>query len=573
MRLKLLTLLFLIHFSAFAQTREHAFEINAQLGRGMNLSMFEGNTNSVTVSKWNPDYPRMIAELGFNHVRIPIRWEPSGRSNPEAPYNINPDFLDQIKLVVDSCLDNGLFAIINMHHHEALFADPDGQKERFLSQWRQISEFFKGYSDKLIFEILNEPHSLLTPEKWNVFLADAVTAIREDSPQRIVSIGTADWGGLGSISDMVLPADENIILTIHYYNPFSFTGQGASWIEGADAWLGTKWNNTEPERQKVQKDFAPLKEMEEQQNIPIHIGEFGSYSKGDSISREKWTTYVARYIESQGWSWAYWEFCEGYGIYNPGTGTYNQFLVDALQNNPMPEPSYYAATPVYASNFSMGSTEWDLRNSNVAVSTKQTKNGQMVISISTIGSSGWYIQLVKYGIKLEAGKKYRVRFKARAENGRSLTAYVGEGTEPWGAHSNYNVFSLTDIMEEYSYTFDMTTNDNDARIKFDLGTSTADVYFESIVIESIELQDPTTSIAIKEYKSEIYPNPVTNRLTINNFDHFEQLIITNINGSKILNRRLNNQSNFIDVSHLASGIYFVSLLNQKNRLTTKIIKK
>lgn len=197
----------------------------------------------------------------------------------------------------------------------------------------------------------------------------------------------------------------------------------------------------------------------------------------------------------------------------------------------------------------------------------------MVISISTIGSSGWYIQLVKYGIKLEAGKKYRVRFKARAENGRSITAYVGEGTEPWGAHSNYNVFSLTNIMEEYSYTFDMTTNDNDARIKFDLGTSTADVYFESIVIESIELQDPTTVIATKEYKSEIYPNPVTNRLTINNFDHFEQLIITNINGSKILNRRLSDQSNFIDVGYLASGIYFVSLLNQKNRLTTKIIKK
>ena len=75
-------------------------------------------------------------------------------------------------------LNNGLSAIINMHHHEALFADPDGQKERFLAQWKQISEFFKDYPDQLLFEILNEPNGNLTANKWNIFLADALTTIR-----------------------------------------------------------------------------------------------------------------------------------------------------------------------------------------------------------------------------------------------------------------------------------------------------------------------------------------------------------------------------------------------------------
>ena len=574
MRLKLLPLMLLLfQFSIYAQTREHAFRINEQLGRGMNLSMFEGNTNNVTVSKWNPEYPHMIAELGFNHVRIPIRWEPSGRSNPESPYNINPDFLDQIKLVVDSCMNNGLMAIINMHHHEELCGDPDGQKERFLSQWRQISEFFKDYSDKLLFEILNEPHSNMKPDKWNVFLADAITAIREDSPNRTVLIGTADWGGLGSVSDLQLPDDDNIILTIHYYNPFSFTGQGAGWIDGADAWLGTKWNNTESERQRVQNEMAPLKELETQQNIPIHIGEFGSYNKGDELSREKWTTYIARYIESQGWSWAYWEFCEGYGIYSASGGTYYQFLVDALINNPMPEASYYATTSVYTSDFSMGNSEWDLRNNSGASSTKQNTDDQMVISISNPGSSGWHVQLLKYGIKLEAGKKYRVRFKAYADGERSLTTYVSEGVDPYAAYSSYKQFSLSDITKEYSYTFDMTKNDNDARIKFDLGTSDANVHFESIVLESIQLQEPTSAIAVQEYKSKIFPNPVSNQLTINNFDHFEQLVISNINGSTIFSQQLSEQSSQIDFSQLTPGMYFVTLLNKNDRLTTKIIKR
>ncbi|WP_297095037.1 cellulase family glycosylhydrolase [uncultured Draconibacterium sp.] len=573
MKLKLLSLLFLFHFSIYAQNREHAFELNKQLGRGINFGgMFEGFSNSVSSGKWKPEYAQMVANLGFNHVRIPIRWEPEGRSNPEAPYNINPQFLDQIKEVVDSCLNNGMFAIINMHHHEALFDDPNGQRERFLSQWKQISEYFKDYSYKLIFEILNEPHGHLTPDKWNIFLSDALAAIRIDSPDRIVSIGSADWGGLGSISELELPDDENIILTIHYYNPFSFTGQGASWIEGSDAWLGTKWNNTEPERQRVQNDFAPLKTLEEKQNIPIHIGEFGSYSTADDASREKWTTYIARYVESQGWSWAYWEFRDGYGIYNPITNRYYNFLVDALLHNPMPEAAYYAATPVYTSDFSRGNSEWDLRNNSGAVSTQQDKNDQMVISISTASSSEWHIQLVKYNVKLEAGKKYRVRFKARADNERSITAYVGEGAAPWGAYSNYNTITLNDILEEYSYTFNMTKDDNNARIKFDLGASDSDIYFESIILEAIELETPTTVSLHAEVKTKVFPNPATNQLCVSNSDDFEQLIISNANGTIVLSKQLSEHLNQIGISQMPPGIYFVTLLNQHNRFTTKMIK-
>ena len=572
MRLKLLFLLFLFHFSVYAQNREHAFEVNSRLGRGINMSMFEGNTNSISVSSWNPEYPHMISELGFNHVRIPIRWEPSGRSNPESPYNINPDFLDQIKLVIDSCMNNDLMVIINMHHHEALFADPDGQKERFLSQWQQISEFFKDYSDDLLFEILNEPHGSLNAEKWNTFLVDALTTIREDSPNRVVLIDAPEWGGVSGFPKLELPDDENIIATIHYYNPFSFTHQGAGWVDGADAWLGTKWNDTETERQRIRNEMAVLKTAEEEQNIPIHIGEFGAYGKADDASRKKWSTFMSRYIESLGWSWAYWEFSAGYGIYNPNDGTYRQFLVDALLHDTIPEPAYYEATAVYESNFSSTISEWDLRNNSGASSTKQRTDDQMVISISTTSGSGWHIQLLKYGIKLEAGKRYRVRFKAWADGERSITAYVGEGVEPWGAYGNYNGFTLTDITKEYSYTLDMTKNDNDARIKFDLGTSDANVHFEYVVLESIELKTPTSVEIREEIKSKIYPNPANQQLTINNADHFEQLIISNINGCQLISKPLAEQINRVEISCLASGIYFVTLLNQNSRFTKKIIK-
>ncbi|MFV0592343.1 MAG: cellulase family glycosylhydrolase [Draconibacterium sp.] len=574
MRLKLIFILLLFHISIFAQTREKAFEINSKLGRGINFgNMFEAPSETEWGNPWLPDYPRIIAELGFNHVRIPIRWEPAARSNPAAPYTINQVFLNRIKQVVDSCLDNGLYAIINMHHHEALLADPDGQKERFLTQWKQISEFFKDYPDQLLFEILNEPNGNLTAAKWNIFLADALTTIREDNPDRIVLIGTPEWGGLGGLSKLELPDDENIILTVHYYNPFQFTHQGAEWSDGSDDWLGTKWNDTETERQVMQNDFAPLNAIEQAKHIPIHIGEFGSYSKADEISRKKWTTYLARYFEKQGWSWAYWEFSAGFGIYIPDTKTFNQFLVDALLHNPMPEAAYYVGTPVYASDFMQNTSGWNVYTQSGASAIKENSSGNLDVTISSVGTEAWHVQLVKNNIQLKAGKKYRVTFTAKAAGNRQINGYTGQSVSPWSSYSGFNSYSIGTDFSTFSYVFDMNVTDNAARLVFDLGQSAEDVSFKSIILEEIVLQEPTSSVIIKQIKSKVYPNPVNGQLTVSNLDNFDQVTVRNSNGQLMINKSLYQYENNIPMGELASGIYFVSLWNQKNRFTTKIIKK
>ncbi len=340
MRLNLTILLFLVVFLSRAQNREKAFEINQKLGRGINYgNMFEAPSETAWGNPWKPEYAGIIADLGFNHVRIPVRWEPSERSSDVPPYTIETAFLNRIKQVVDSALNNGLFAIINMHHHDVLFENPDNQKDRFLAQWKQISAFFKEYSDSLLFEIMNEPHGNLTPEKWNNFVADVLPVIRENTPERIVLIGTPEYGGLSGLSALQLPNDDNIMITVHYYNPFHFTHQGASWVGSvADEWLGTKWTDTEDERNIVKQEFAPLITFSQQNHIPVHIGEFGAYSTADMVSRAKWTTFLARYFEQLNWSWAYWEFCAGFGIYNPTSKTFYTELVDALLHNSMPEP-------------------------------------------------------------------------------------------------------------------------------------------------------------------------------------------------------------------------------------------
>ncbi|QIA08693.1 cellulase family glycosylhydrolase [Draconibacterium halophilum] len=556
------------------QTREKAFEINAQLGRGINFgNMFEAPSETAWGNPWKPEYPKIIADLGFNHVRIPVRWEPEERSAATEPFTITPEFLNRIKEVVDSCLNTGLYAIINMHHHEELFENPDGQKERFLTQWKQISEYFADYPDSLLFEILNEPHGNLDATKWNTFFADALSTIREDNPDRVVLIGTAEYGGLGGLSKLELHDDDNIIVTVHYYNPFSFTHQGAEWSNGTDAWLGTEWTDTETEREIVQDEFAPLKAWEQQKNIPVHVGEFGSYSKADMDSRERWTTYIARFIESQGWSWTYWEFSAGFGIYNPDDDSYNNRLIDALLNNEMSEPAVYVGTAIYSSQFDQTINDWSLSTNNGAGATLIQSSGNLAVDITTAGSEGWHIQLAKNNVALEAGKKYRLTFKAKSVDDRTATSYVGMNVSPWSSYSGYSGFSLTDTFRVYSTVFDMTTTDNYARIVFDLGTNASDITIEYITLESVEIQFPTSVESVKILKSKIYPNPTYNQLFIDNQDDFQQLQLKTIDGQTIQQTQLANHLNEITVDKLSSGIYFVTLSNQVLQQTFKIIKK
>jgi endoglucanase len=569
------SLLIVIALSLNAQNREKAFEINEKLGRGINYgNMFEAPTETAWGNQWKPEYAGIIAKLGFNHVRIPIRWEPSDRSQSSPPYTVNPTFLNRIKQVVDSALNNGLYAIINMHHHEALYENPDAQKDRFVAQWKQISEFFKYYPDSLLFELMNEPHGNLTPEKWNEFYPEALDTIRKDNPDRIVLIGTANYGGLGGLPYLELSEDENIILTVHYYNPFQFTHQGASWVgTNADEWLGTEWLDTETERDVMRQEFSPLKAFEIQHNIPVHIGEFGAYSKADMKSRARWTTFLSRYLEELGWSWAYWEFSAGFGIYNPSNKTFNTELVDALLNNEMPEPGRYVGTPVYTSNFQTGNDGWNLNAQQGASAQLTRANNTLNISIGNPGTAGWHVQLQKGNISLQEGKKYRYSFKAKAETARSMTTYIGMSQNPWSAYSGYNGVTLADTFAVYTFIFDANTTDNSARMVFDMGNSDINISVTDIKIEEVTFQPPTGISGIEKQTLNIYPNPVQNRLFFTHTGEFEKLTIFNIQGKPVIERSIRELENSLDVSELQPGIYLINFSGEEKTVTQKFIKR
>ena len=276
----------------------------------------------------------MIKEAGFDSVRIPIRW--SAHALTEKPYTIEQAFFERIDWAVKNALFRGLFVIINMHHYDELYDNPKEHSERFLALWQQIAEHYSDCPDSVLFEFLNEPCKQLNDEEWNRLIAETIKTVRKTNPRRIVVIGPTNWNSIDKLPALKLPADDkNIIVTCHYYQPFNFTHQGAEWAgEQSKSWLGTKWTAAEQQKQDVSRDFDKLSDWGKKQNRPIYLGEFGAYSKADMQSRVLWTDFIARQAEKRNFSWAYWEFCSGFGVYDSTNNQWRASLLNALIPNP-----------------------------------------------------------------------------------------------------------------------------------------------------------------------------------------------------------------------------------------------
>ena len=565
----LLFILSTFYFTSIAQPT--IFEINKNLGKGINMgNMFEAPSEAEWGNPFRDDYFKRIAELGFNHVRIPIRWDVSSRALLTSPYTINTSFFERIKYVIDKALAENLYVIINMHHHDALFTDPDGSKARFISQWAQIAAYFKGYDHRLLFEVMNEPNGALNAAKWNVFFKDALTEIRKTNPTRGILMGIAPWGGLAGVPDMILPNDNYTIITIHYYEPFSFTHQGAEWVNGANAWLGTKWQNTTLERNEVISSFAFLQSFAKEKNKPIHVGEFGSYSKADLPSRILWSNFLARWFESQGFSWAYWEWSAGFGIFNPASNQYLTSLSDALLKTPLLPPKQQSTVTVFESIFGTGDG-WNLQVQSPASAAITRSNGTANIDVTQGSTEGWHVQLVKAPISLKKGSRYQVTIKAFANVPVSITNYIGKNGDPWNSYSGYKSLSLTNTLSDFIYSFEMASNTDDlSRIVFDMGSKAAKISIASLKVE--EVKDAILPYAdLLSQRIRLSPNPTRDYFSMTGVENHSRLKIYDAMGRMIKEIDYVTDKK-IDVSEFPAGNYSIQIMGNKDRGVKKFIK-
>lgn len=223
-----------------------------------------------------------IRAAGFRTVRLPVRW--SNKTGGGPNYTIDRAWLARVTEVVDQALAADLNVILNDHNFEDLHERPAENRAKLAAIWRQVAAHFADRpAARLWFEIENEPHDALTNANLLATLAPALAAIRATNPDRPVVIGGGNWSGIDSLGTLDLPDDPNVHPTFHYYEPFDFTHQGATWA-GPVPKAGTRDYGTPADAERLAADVAKLAAYVARTGRTPFMGETGAYDGGAALA-------------------------------------------------------------------------------------------------------------------------------------------------------------------------------------------------------------------------------------------------------------------------------------------------
>ncbi len=171
----------------------------------------------------------LIKAMGFDHVRLPI--EPAPLMIPDDPSALRPDYLRYLEAALDMILGQRLAVIVDIHPSDEfkLRLKDDRQVENFSKFWHALAEHLSTRDPEAVFfETINEP-KVEDPYRWYGIQAKLISAIRAGAPKHTIIASGYRWSGLWELLALEPYADRNIIYNFHYYDPFAFTHQGASW--------------------------------------------------------------------------------------------------------------------------------------------------------------------------------------------------------------------------------------------------------------------------------------------------------------------------------------------------------
>ncbi|MDE5917643.1 MAG: cellulase family glycosylhydrolase [Oscillospiraceae bacterium] len=253
-----------------------------------------------------------VKKEGFNAVRIPVSWNEHMNGN-----KIDGDWLNRVNEVVDYVIDNDMYAIINVHHDDYTWlnpskADESAVKAKLVSIWEQLSDRFKDYDQHLLFEGMNEPRIIGGQDEWTGGTAEErevinhlfqafVDTVRKsggnNSSRALIITSHAASIEADAVNDIVVPDDDRIIVSIHYYSPWDFAGGE----NGKSDW------GSDSEKKELDKGFDFLKSKFIDKGVPVIIGEFGATNKNNDSVRASYMEYYVKSAKSRGITCFIWD--------------------------------------------------------------------------------------------------------------------------------------------------------------------------------------------------------------------------------------------------------------------------
>lgn len=362
--------LILIFGCELVYSQNIAWQRANQMGIGMNLSYLD-NYWLGAKDKHFADFMKVpeaakrekmfadIAKAGFKTVRVPICF--SAWASLNSPYDWeSQEGLEMADSYVKWALANNLNVIIDNHHPEYDNSVSNAATtERMSALWKRIAERYKNTdAEKVFFELRNEPREM-TAQKWRDQASELIKTVRAIAPNHTLIVGFHDWNSRGALIESKPFEDKNIIYTFHYYDPFIFTHQGATWASEGLPELKTvpfpysnerrieipstakgKWVENQiknyPKDSDPEKMFADLKAAKDwsvKNDVPIFVGEFGSFSKYPSEEdRCRHAAFIYTAFGKLKIPNAWWEWDGGFNMFEKGTNKISDCMRKAVNS-------------------------------------------------------------------------------------------------------------------------------------------------------------------------------------------------------------------------------------------------
>jgi endoglucanase len=474
-----------------------SFQVYGQpnhFNKGINLSGWfqENSPTEIHFKKYTKKDFENIKSLGADVIRLPINLHSMTDGPPN--YKLNDLFLNFLDEAVNWAEELNISLILDNHSFDPSKPTDPNIDEILIPVWKNMAEHFKNRSGLIYYEILNEPHGI-SDSLWRSIQGEVINEIRMIDTNHTIIVGASGFNSYNNLQYLTPYEDENLIYTFHFYEPFLFTHQGASWTDPSlvslsgvpfpyDAstmpsvpddlintwvqWAMQSYFNTGT-ISYVRGEIDKAVDFKETYNVNIFCGEFGVY-KPNSLYNHRllWYNIVRTYFEYHNIPWTSWDYHGGFGLFEDSDyGLFEHdldtYLLAALGFN-VPPQSEYELSPdstefyIYDDFIETGIVKSGSSGGTLNYYNEDSKNGQFSISwenpsqysligfrfiyekdLSFLKSSNYHIGFWFKGNNPNA--EFQLRFVDTKEN---------EEDRPW--RMSYDIdFSTTVFNNEWNY--------------------------------------------------------------------------------------------------------------------------
>ena len=201
------------------------------LSKGYNLEHFQ--KHKLTTEAYTEALLQQYKAVGLTYTRLPIVL--SAFLDHKNPNVLKTGSLAALDAIIQMHIKTGLGIILcPFEHSPELYSDP-AVLDKYVAFFKAFATHLSNTDpEKVFLQVINEPIAE-TSQAWDNVQRKLIPAIRSGAPNHTIiassnlKVSANDWSNVRALPIIDIVEDNNVVYDFHFYEPFVFTHQGATW--------------------------------------------------------------------------------------------------------------------------------------------------------------------------------------------------------------------------------------------------------------------------------------------------------------------------------------------------------